>query len=187
VVLAVVGLIGIEPAYAAATATIAAGVAFFAQGVALATAWPRVAEDAPGVRDSALEISAAINAELVGGTTAIALGVLALLGVAPEVLLPVALLVFAGVLIFTTSGEGDLGAIGGGARARAARAARNATVAASGAQMVVAIAVDALGILALAQTRDAILLTLLGLVIVGASALLTGVAVGGRMLAVMRR
>ena len=98
--IAVVGIAGYFPAYMAAIATIAIGFALIAQGGTLAARWnatPVATGEAIG-----------IGTEVIGGFAGIALGALALLGVVPSVLLPVATIVVGAALLFGGPAEPQL-------------------------------------------------------------------------------
>jgi hypothetical protein len=184
--LAILGLAGVMPGYLAAIATIAAGVALLAQGGAVAARWSRLVAETPGYEwDPKSELGSGMTGEILGGATGIVLGVLALIGVAPPVLIPVALLVFGGAMLVGSGTTVDLGQMRGGA-SRFDRGAREITVAASGTQMLIGIAAIVLGILALIGI-DPLTLSLVGLLATGASILFSGSAVSSRMLGILRR
>jgi hypothetical protein len=188
VLLAILGLAGILPGYMACVATIAIGVAFLAQGSAAAARWSRILDQTDGSPSSyASELGGVISAELFGGGVGLVLGVLALLGVMPGVLIPVALLVFGGALLIGSGGTVELGSMPGpGAYERFGRVTREASIAASGTQVLVGVGGIVLGILALVGP-DPLTLSLIGLLAIGASILLSGSAVSARMMGMMRR
>src|SRR5690606_24315661 len=105
-----------------------------------------------GRRGASAVISGGTSAEMLGGLGGITLGILALVGIQPMVLLPVAILVFGGALVFGSSAT---------ARATAAlesyeesdrRAGQEAVMAAEGARLLVGLGAVTLGILVLANT-----------------------------------
>src|SRR5690606_4552522 len=110
--------------------------------------------------------------EVVGGIVGIALGVLALFGVAPMFLIPIGLIVFGGSLMFGSAGTARVHAT----ESRGEKLGR----AASGVQLVIGIVAVALGILALLEIAPTVL-SLVGLLIVGATVLLSGSALGARL------
>ena len=85
VILAIVGLAGLEAFYMAAIATIAVGAAFLLEGAVLM---------AKQAEMTTSEGTPSLSAELLGGAVGIVLGILALVGVVPTILLAVALLVY---------------------------------------------------------------------------------------------
>jgi hypothetical protein len=186
VVLAILGLAGVLPEYMAAIASIAIGAALLAQGGALAARWSHLHSEAAGIETA--EIGTGMSAELFGGAVGVALGVLALVGVAPQYLLPIALIVFGGTLLLGTATEADLAQLArpNALEAGKAKLVREATVAASGTQLLVGIAAVVLGIVGLVGPAR-LLVTLVGMLVVGGSILLTGATLGGRMMMVMRR
>lgn len=187
VILAILALAGMLPVTLAAIATIAVGVALLAQGGAAAARWSRLVRDVSHRPDERFELAGGLGAEVVSGAAGIVLGVLALLGLSPLVLLPVALLAFGGGLLI---GSGVTVELGGGvapaAYDRFANLAREASLGASGAQALAGVASVVLGILALIGTMP-LTLTLIGLLAVGAAVLFSGSAVSTRLMHLMRR
>lgn len=188
VALAILGLTGILPGYLAAIATIAVGVALLAQGGAIAARWSKLVAETPGYEvDPRTELGSGMTAEILGGASAIVLGILALVGVAPYILIPVALLAVGGAMLVGTGATADLGLMrGADTSPRLERATREVTVAASGTQMLIGIAAIVLGILALIGI-DPLTLSLVGLLATGASILFSGSAISSRMLGILRR
>jgi hypothetical protein len=186
--LAILGLAGIMPAYMAAIATIVVGVALLAQGSAVAARWSKLLAETPSYEwDPKTELGSGMTGELFGGAAGIVLGILALIGIAPGILIPVALLVFGGAMLVGTGTVVDLGAMRApGTTERIGHMTREITVAASGTQMLIGVTAIVLGILALIGI-DPLTLSLVGLLAVGASILFSGSAVSSRMLGILRR
>jgi hypothetical protein len=186
--LAIIGLAGILPGYLAAIATIAVGVALLAQGAAVAARWSRLVAETPGYEwDPRTELGSGMTGEILGGAAALVLGILALVGVAPFILIPVALLTIGGAMLLGTGTTADLGrAPGLGAAPRLERTTREISMAASGTQLLIGIAAIVLGILALIGF-DPLVLSLVGLLATGASILFSGSAVSSRMVGALRR
>lgn len=186
--LAILGLAGVLPGYLAAIATIAVGVALLAQGGAAAARWSKILNETPGREwDPRGEVSGGMTGEILGGAAGLVLGILALIGLAPQILIPAALLAFGGAMLVGTGTTVDLGA----ARSHAAaapgeRTAREVTMVASGTQMLIGIVAIVLGILALIGV-DPLTLSLVGLLATGASILFSGSAVSSRILPLLRR
>lgn len=186
-VLAILGLAGTMSGLMASVATIALGVALLAQGGAAASRWTRLVQEARSRFDERVELSGGLGAEILGGAAGVILGVLALLNMAPLILLPIALLVFGGSLLLGSGVTVELGSLEGpGAYDRAAQYAREASMGASGAQVLAGVGAIVLGILALLGTRP-LTLTLVGLLAMGAAVLFSGSAVSSRMLTMLRR
>jgi hypothetical protein len=102
VVMAILGLTRVLPGYMAAIGTVVVGSALFLEGAALA------ARDSAydlnvglGGQHGALQpsLGGAASAEVLGGIAGIVLGVLSLLGVAAQILLPAAAIVFGAALL----------------------------------------------------------------------------------------
>jgi hypothetical protein len=185
VLLAILGLAGVMPGYMAAIATIAVGVALLAQGGAAAARWSRFVDE--GYASSQrMDLTSGLSAEVFGGAAGIVLGILALLAILPWVLIPVALLVFGGTLLIGSGVTVELGSmIGPAGYDRFGRLMREASMAASGTQMLVGVSSIVLGIIALVSA-DPITLSLVGLLAAGAAILLSGSAVSTRMLGLRR-
>jgi len=184
-VLAILGLAGILVGYMVSVATIAIGVAFLAEGGAIAARWDDLMREAPSSRfDKQSEFGGGLGAEFVAGITGVVLGILALLGLYPAVLIPVAIVVFGGGLLLGSALTMDLGSIGLDYD-RGGRMSRDATRAASGMQVLVGLGAIVLGILALVGFAPGTM-SLVALLAIGTSILLSGSAVGTRMMKVLR-
>ena len=94
----IIGIAGYFPLHMAATATIAIGLALIASGGTLAARWQNATSGAHARADRTEALG--IGTEVLGGFAGIALGVLALLGVAPLVLLPAGMIVVGSALLF---------------------------------------------------------------------------------------
>jgi hypothetical protein len=188
VVLAILGLAGTLPGYMASIAAITFGVALLAQGGAIAARYSRMLrETSPHAWDARAEIGGGMGAEFLAGGAGVVLGVLGLLGIGTGTLIPIALIVFGGALLLGSGTTVDLGTLTpSGPEGRFAHVARQATVAASGAQVLVGLAAIVLGILALVGVEP-LPVTLVGLLVLGASVLFSGTALSSRMAGLLRR
>ncbi|WP_437960487.1 hypothetical protein WME76_13140 [Sorangium sp. So ce119] len=183
VVLAILALTGTMQGYLVPIATIALGIALLAHGSAVAA---RLRDLAVGW-DTRAELGGGTGAELIGGAAGVVLGILALVGIAAPVLLPVAVIIFGGALLLGGGATADLGALDApGAHERLGDVSRQASVAASGLQTLVGAGAVVLGILALVGI-DPVVLTLVGLLALGSAVVLSGTTVSGRMAAILRR
>jgi hypothetical protein len=97
VVLAIIGLSGLAAMQMACIASIVAGAALLAEG-GFSTAW----------FSRRYEGETSYSAELLGGTAGVVLGILALIGINAEVLLPIAVLAI-GASLFLSSWSGTFG------------------------------------------------------------------------------
>src|SRR5262249_24518809 len=149
VILAIIGLAGLLPRYMAAIATITIGVAFLAQGGAIASRWSAIRETVGRFEHATAEFGAGMSAELLGGAAGIVLGILALIGLVPNLLLPVALLVFGGTLLLSSASEYEIGGGAGVTDTRWGTITREVAAGAAGTNLLVGIAAVVLGIIAL--------------------------------------
>jgi hypothetical protein len=186
IVLTILGLLNVVPGAMVAIATIVVGAAILLQGAQTATDFSRLV-----VADSSMSAASAtwggsITLEFLAGGVGIVLGILALFSQTPT-LTPAALIVFGGTLLLIGSTMARVGSTASATSIRPEAApqerATDVMVAqmsgiASGAQIMIGIAAIVLGILALVPIHGAIL-TLIGLLAVGASLLVSTVAGGG--------
>lgn len=188
IVLAILGLAGIQAAYMMPIATIAIGAALVVAGAAVMADYSDVFAEIASTRGEKVELGGGVTAEFLGGAAGIVLGILALIGLAPPTLGAVAVIVFGGALLLgsgATARLRDLKLSRGPEHGRAEHLAREATLAASGAQVLVALAAIALGILALTGIQPATL-TLVALLALGSSIVLSGSAVTSKLLGGLR-
>lgn len=131
-----------------------------------------------------------MSAEFLGGAAGIVLGILSLLNIAPEVLLPVAVIVFGATIIMscgTTARLNSLvlgGSMAGNEVAR--RMAGDLVWASSGAQALVGLAAVILGILGVVGIY-AFVLTLVAFLCLGAVITLSGSALSSKMTTMLNR
>jgi len=183
VVLAIIGLVGILRDPLAAIAIIVVGAAFLSQGAALATRLSEVLHETM----HSTEIGGGITTEFVGGAAGVILGVLALLGLASNVLMAVALISYGAALLLTSAETSVLNSIGRTADERMREILNTASRAAGGGQVLIGLAAVVLGILALAtQGTTQITLILVGVLCVGASILFSGTTSAWRLTALYK-
>lgn len=185
VILAILGLVGTMPFTFASIGTLLIGAALLIEGGAIATRIYRLYERTGASADS--DLSGGLSAELLAGIAGLALGVLALLGVSPYTILPVAAIVLGvGILLGSaaTSRVNSLVVVGPDDQG-SSRVLRESVSAASGAQVLAGIAAVVLGILAILGTSP-LDLSLVAILALGATILLSGAAVGGRLMSTLR-
>ncbi|HEY5312596.1 MAG TPA: hypothetical protein VIK18_08750, partial [Pirellulales bacterium] len=136
VVLAILGLVGVAPPYMAAIATLAIGAALAFQGAA----W------------HARTGGTTVSAEFTAGLAGIVLGILAILGIEPAILIPVAVLVFGAGLLLSSGSTMNFGS--------------ETALTGSGSHVLCGIAGIVLGIIALISTA-ALTLSLVALLALG--------------------
>lgn len=184
VVLAILGLAHIAPQMMAAVSAIALGAALIMDGAAVAAEYSRIlAHSGKGTVNKA-ELGGGMSTQIVGGAAAVALGVLGLLNIEAQALLAIAAIVL-GVTVVSSGGVTTrLNALRieiSDEHELAKRIAREAMTTATGTDILVGLAAVVLGILALVGIA-APTLTLVAMLALGASILLTGSAVVGKMM-----
>jgi len=149
-VLSILGLADIYPGFMAAIATIALGVALLAHG---------------SLASRSGQESAGGPSGFIAGGVGVVLGILSLLGIAPLVLMPIALIVYGLSLLVGAGGARELEGV---------------AISSPRAQVVMGIGGALLGVLALVGVSP-LVLTLVGLLAVGAWFVLGGSAVQSRV------
>lgn len=188
VVLAILGLAGVVPLIFAAIGTIAIGVGLLSAGAGVAVRYADMASEIGGDPAHNAALSGGMTAEFVAGVAGIALGILALLTVAPYILTGSAMIVFGAGLLLGAVLMSRVNAVptqeeqSGQPRSRVAR---EAVSAAAGTQALVGVGAVVLGILALSAV-DPLTLILVAVLGVGAAMLFGGTAIWGRSLNALR-
>jgi hypothetical protein len=172
--------------YLDAVAQISLGVALVVFGMALAMAYARLAAQTQGVGGLGGTVTGTTGDMFLGGA-AVILGVLAVLNVAPAVLVPVAVIVVGVGMILNsvaavraTTLETDLIA----ERTPARRVSEELVFATASIRAVAGIAVGILGIIGLTGA-DAMVLTLAAAIVAGAAMLLASTSLSGRFVHVV--
>jgi hypothetical protein len=179
-VLAIIGLAGMASMYMMTIGVIALGVAFLFDGaVALTRAW-----NGAGAGTETMAAGAADNqlsAEVLGGAAGVVLGVLALIGIVPQILCSCAILVFGACMLVATGGEGSTRRwhTAPGDEMKMVQADAESTFSESGTRPLVALAAIVLGLLAIVNIAST-LLTLIGVLVLGASFVINGPAMTTR-------
>jgi hypothetical protein len=188
-VLSILGLIGFIPVTMASLATIAAGGALLIGGGTLASQYTRIFSGArPRLSHSI--IGGGMAMESLAGFAAIVLGLLSLLGINSGVMLAAAVIVLGCALLLASGAVARLTTLpirepfGTVERAREAEhehyMVRDALYAASGSEALIGAGAIVLGILSLSGIAPMALI-LVALLAVGASILVAGSSVAGRM------
>lgn len=187
-VLAILGLAGIFPGYMMSIACIALGAALLFEGGAIASRYSKLLGEITEREADTVEVGGGVAAEALAGVAGIALGILALLGIAPVTLVAVANIIFGAGLLLGSGATSRLNTIhtsyerGEGVQ----RLAREAVFVSAGGQVLVGLAAIVLGILALLDLSP-MLLCLVALLGVSGSVMLAGTAIGAKMLSVLHR
>lgn len=188
VVLPILGLLGILPLTLAAITCIAIGVGFLLHGVAVSARWRDILNEIGREGRHKADIGGGLSAEFLGGAAGITLGVLALLGIYPDVLIPASAIVFGTTLLFSSATQAELAAVGHDDD-RSERATRGAARAMAGAEVLCGIAAIVLGILVLVGWTgglEPIRMSHIAFLCVGAAMVLAGTTLGSRMVAALR-
>jgi hypothetical protein len=190
VVLAILGIIGLMPLYMASIASILIGAALLAQGSAIASEYSKLLSRLSGGTFGTVELGTGTTAEFVIGGAAVTLGILALVNIHPQILLPAAVIAIGAALVLTSGATTRLNEL----KLEAAKAgevahtmARSAVSSAAGAQMLAGFATIVLGIIALVMATDVMTMTLVGLLVGSAALTLSASALSGKMLGALRR
>src|SRR5215472_6231280 len=190
IALTIVALAGVLRPVLTEIAGIVFGAAFLIEGAALAARHTSIMEQAgAGTAVDQLELGGGISVELVTGIAAIALGILALVGIVPAVLTPVlvitggaGLILSAGAVQRLNDMRSDLLGVGRSERAIASSAVSSAAAG----QVLAGLGAGTLGILALVGVGDPIVLTTVGMLVLGSAITLSGTALSGKMLNLFR-
>lgn len=193
IVLTILGIAGLSPQFLASIAGIVFGVALFAEGAAIAAEYSGLYARLTGGAIGAAGIGGGMTIEIMAGVASVVLGILAIAGQAPMVLLP-ALVIAAGAALFLAAWSiqrlNSLKIEASGTPEIAQHVARSAVSGAAGAQLLAGLAAAVLGILALVTTGGAAMatsgpgmtLTLIGLLVLGFSTMMSGATLAGRFL-----
>lgn len=188
VVLSIIGLAHVGGASMTAVATIVLGAALLAQGGTVAAEYSKLLAMASGGTLGAVELGGGMSVEMLAGGAAVVLGILGLLGLSPEYLLPAAVIVVGASLILAAGALQRLNTL----KVQAANlsdlaqsVARSAVAAALSAQVLAGGAAIVLGILGLTLPMSAPVLTLVGLLVLGGAVAISSTALAGRLFRLM--
>jgi len=180
-VLAILGLIGLAPFTMLAIATIAVGAGMFLSGLTISASISQAIEEAGGDAAAYQSVGGGLSTEVVGGATGIVLGILALFGTSPMVLIPAAIIALGAADFFGAGATSQLQKLSMQRRGRRRHPGVSQSLAGiSGTKAFIGIGVSALGIIALAGMAP-MTLSLIAFVALGTSMLVSGAAVGGQM------
>lgn len=189
IVLALVGLSGIWPLYMLPIAIIAMGAGFFLEGTAITMRFSRLISESTQERAGEHQFGLAISSEFIGGIAVVVLGILSLIGVAPMVLAPVAVIIFGSILMLSSGFKVRFNALEfehAEYPDRFKRIAEEAMIATAGVEFVLGLSVAILGIIAITGI-SVLTLSLVGLLLVGITGFVTGAALSARMAALVRK
>ncbi|MBV8758457.1 MAG: hypothetical protein JO257_14325 [Deltaproteobacteria bacterium] len=177
VAVTVIGIDGYRPIVMASVATLLLGIALVTQGGAIASRWRAMLRRFESTRFDRAELIGGIGTEVFGGVVGIVIAILALAGVVPHVMIPVATIVYGAALLLGGAAQPELAILGGKDDSRA-----NAVEASGGIMVLVGIAAGVLGILALLDVGPIVELALIALLCVGGALTFAGGALAARLM-----
>jgi hypothetical protein len=179
VVLTILGLAGVAPEFLVAVATIIFGVGLLLYGAAAISEVGRIF--ARGSQNqSVIEMAAnGVSTIFLAGAAGIVLGILALLGKAPADLVAISVIAFGGALILSSSFNKRLRVltISASEDVTLTRFMQDSASESAGLQVLAGLAAIVLGILALANVADPVVLVLIALLELGSFAILSSASV----------
>lgn len=196
IVLSILGLAGIAPNFLASIAGIIFGVAIFAHGAAVAAEYSKLLSQISEGRIGGIELGGGMAIEFLAGIATVVLGILAVVGKYPTILMA-SLIIVGGAALILSSGTmqrlNDLKAEANTSSEFERRVFRAAVSGASVAQILAGVATVVLGILALVFQPAATLpaeamvhpLTLVGLLVMGSAITLSGALLTGKFLSIL--
>jgi hypothetical protein len=179
VVLTILGLAGVAPEFLAAVATIIFGVGLLLYGAAAIAEVGRIFaldSQSRGVVEMAAN---GVSTVFLAGAAGIVLGILALLGKVPTDLVAISVIAFGGALILSSSFNKRLRVltIGASEDVTLTRFMQDSASESAGLQVLAGLAAIVLGILALANIADPVVLVLIALLELGSFAILSSASV----------
>lgn len=186
--LAILALAGVLPVILVPVAVLAGGAALIFQGLAVTTRLHAIMNLTSDERHPAGgALGEGLTVELMGGAGAAVLGLLAVIGVGQTILPPIGVIILGATLLTSTNVIAKLNHLAisySGHHEAAQEVAREAVQASLGAQILLGLGAMALGILAIVGVAP-MALTMIGVLAVGASVLLSGTALGTRMVSTL--
>ncbi len=185
IVLAIIGLAHTGSTFFGAVAAIVLGAALLAQGGAVAAEYSKLLSVITGGALGAIELGGGMTVEVLAGGAIVVLGILALIGFSPVVLIAAGVIAVGASLIIGAAGLQRLNTLkvqAAGLSDLAQKVAEGAVACATTAQVLCGGAALVLGILALTVNADAAMLMLVGLLVLGATVALSGTALTGRLM-----
>lgn len=185
IVLAIIGLARADTGFVTSITGIVLGAALLAQGATVAAEYSTLLSMVSQGMLGAIELGGGMTIEILAGGTAIVLGILGLVGFRPELLLAVAVIAVGASAILSAGGLQRLNTLkieASGFSELAQKVARGTVAGALAAHVLAGGSAIVLGILALTLPMHAAVLTLVGLLVLGASVTISGTALTGRLL-----
>lgn len=188
IVLGVLGLVHVVPDVLAAVAVIVVGAALMSQGTSMASRFTAQYQQAGETRTVSTNFSGGLMLEFLGGLAGIILGILALITVKPPTLESIAVIAFGGVLLLSAGLVSRINMLqADGMMDEPARVLMRDSAATTSLIVVgTAVALIVLGILALMGVHT-LPFILISMIVIGSAIVITGTAVSGAMLSMIRR
>jgi hypothetical protein len=195
IVLALIGLGGIQPSIMLPVAVIIMGSAFLFEGIALSMRFSKLLSETSRDRLDKAEFGVGLTSEYLGGITGVVLGILSLLGVASMILPAAAAIVFGLTFMLSSGVTYRLDALeieGAEEGTRFKKIAHEAVKVSAVLEYVLGIGAVVLGIIALAGVYAStagfvMMISLVSLLAVGVAGLVTGAAVTSRMVSIFQK
>jgi hypothetical protein len=187
-VLCILGLLGMYPLFLLSIAVIAAGVAFCFEGAALYGHLYAISRQRWGARDVS-DVGGNMSAEFVSGIAGIVLGILALIGFSPLILISIAAIVLGTGLVIGSSMSARLSALSATYDTDAEpwnEIVRESSNSGAGSHVLIGLGAITLGIIALTGLIP-LTLSLIAFLSLGFAGLVGGTALGGRMVKIFHR
>ncbi len=184
--LAIIALAGLFPQMLLDIAVIGVGAAFLFEGASIAAGLSDLLHELQEGKLQSGELVSGTTGETLAGMAGVALGILALLGVVPQILVPSAVMVFGVALMIGAGANVRLNALRAAHHEQhplAQRVTHEAVRATASLQVLGGLAAITLGILALTG-METLTLSIVGMLSVSAVFLLADTAVAGRMMAI---
>ena len=188
VVLAILALLNLLPVVFTSIATMAIGVSFLIQGIAISANYSALLSETTGSRAGVVDFTGGLTTEFIGGLGGITLGLLSLLGVASYTLLPVAALTLGGTLLFSSGETAHLSAISDDDNNDTHKIVNGAIRSSVGAQILVGLGAIALGIIALTTgIANTFLFSSIAILSIGGVEFSKGSALSAKMMRMLER
>jgi hypothetical protein len=191
VVLAILALAGVHREIVLPIAVIVFGAALLIQGATMLSEYASITFPAGSTGASSEQFGVgSLSSLFLVGLAGIVLGILALLGISPEILTAIAVISYGSALMLTSNAVRHLYMLqssanrSGAPRAGTELLAGEMASGSAGVQMLAGLASLVLGILAVLGVND--ILTLAALIVLGATVILTGSALSGLVIGFMR-
>ncbi len=183
VALSVIGLAHVYPDVLLAISGIAVGIGLLLEGSSLAVEHRKLLSLIAPDKLEHINVDMGMSVEVIAGLTAVVLGILSVLALNPDVLMPAAAIVVGTALLLSSGTTARLNALrlaGQDVEGPALHVAREMVNGSAMTEVLVGISAVVLGILALIGVVPTVL-TLVAFLAIGGSLALSGSAIGGRL------